>query len=179
MKRASIVIAIGLVCGNAYCALMTWGVGAPLGGSGEVRYKDGSLVALNSDWLVELVNADTEQVLYSTTDGFNIQQGIFFHTCETDAGWNGLNVKTVIFDSNTKETAGFFAEFSIPTTLSWVDTTPPAPPASLNYDAGEVTAVLGSGPGQWQAIPEPTVAAFIGVFGGGLIVTRRLFSKKA
>lgn len=152
---------------------LLWGSDQGFGGGGQVVYTNGLAIASGTGWLVELINTADDSVLYSTTTGF-IGDGFFYATPDATA-WNGLDVRSIVYDAPDKESAGLFAEFSNGGNLSW--STTPAPPGSFNYNAGQVTATIGSGPGQWQAIPEPTVAAFIGVFGGAMLIARRLFSK--
>ena len=174
MKKILIIALLGAaVSGSLADPLLYWGSENAVIGSGqEVLYTNGLAVVAASDWLIELVNEADDSVLYSTTDGFLAGEGTFFDTPDA-TGWNGLNVRTVIFDAPTKEAAGMFAEFTLIGNLSWgID---PAPPGTFIYNAGGVTAELGSAPGQWQAIPEPAVAALLGIFGGGLLVARRLF----
>lgn len=141
---------------------------------GDVYYTDGQLVAENSDWLVELVNIADDIVLHSVTDGFLDGGGMFYADVVDADGWAGLSVKTVIYNSNVKSNATLKAEFTSQHTFTtWGD----PPPASVaDYYAGGVTPVLGTDPGQWQAVPEPAVASFILIFGGSMLIGRRFFS---
>ena len=176
MKKYFIAILVGVSISNVVAdPTLLWGSDEGFGGSGQVVYTNGVAISSGTEWLVELINEADDNVLYSTTAGF-VGDGFFYATPDATA-WNGLDVRSVIYDAVNKEDADLFAEFSNIGNLSW--STTPAPPGSFSYNAGEVTATLGSNPGQWQAIPEPTVAAFIGVFGGGMLIARRLFSKQA
>ncbi len=178
MNKFITVVVACVACINVSASpIFYWGSDGGLDlTAGDVYYKDGALVAASSDWLVELVNVADDTVLYSVTDGFQDGAGLFYADVVDADGWNGLSVKTVIYDANIKEDADFFAEFTQQYAISWGS---PTPPTISDYYAGEVTATLGSNPGQWQAIPEPTVAALIGLFGGGMLVARRLFAKEA
>jgi hypothetical protein len=174
MKKLILYAAI-LVCGVASAdPILFWGSDTAFGAGSGVVYTNGVSVAQGSNWLVELINTADESVLYSTTSGFAAGDGVFFDTPDATS-WNGLTVKTVIYDASTKETAGLFAQFTATANLSW--STVPTAPATFDYNAGSVSSALGTGAGQWQAIPEPTVAALIGIFGGGMVAGRRLFLK--
>lgn len=154
--------------------LLYWGSDQAFGGTDQVLYTNGVAIAQGSDWLIELVNVADDSVLYSTTSGFLAGDGLFFETPDA-SGWNGLSVKSVIYNAPTKQEAGLFAEFTFVGAMTWSDV--PAPPATFNYNAGGVTAVLGTGAGQWQAIPEPAVVSLIAIFGSGLFAGRRFFAK--
>ncbi len=142
--------------------------------SGDVYYHDGSLVSQGSDWLVELVNVADDSVLFSLNDGFLDGDGLFYADAVDAVAWNGLTVKTLLYNNSVKSNATYFAEFTSQYTFSWGA---PPPPTLSDYDAGYVTQNLGTNPGEWQVIPEPTVAALIGIFGSGLLISRRIFAK--
>ncbi len=161
---------------------LLWGSnGAFTDGSGDCYYTNGLLIAVDTDWLIELINTADDSVLYSVTNGFSYAgvDGLFYGSdpAPDAAAWNGLTVKSIIYNAPTKKDATLFAEFTQQTTLSW--DTDPAPPGTVEYNAGVVTASLGSNPGEWQAIPEPAVGGLIVIFGTGMIVARRMFTKGA
>jgi hypothetical protein len=78
---------------------------------------------------------------------------------------DNIDVYTVIFDQTTMGAASSFVV---------ADANPydvGANDPAVDYNLGSSIA------GEFQAIPEPAVASFILIFGGGLLVSRRLFSK--
>ena len=173
-KTMLLIIACGMVSGAFADPSLLWGSdGAFTTGSGDCYYTNGVLIAQNTDWLVELINTADDTVLYSVNNGFaQGVDGLFYGSdpAPDAAAWNHLTVKTIIYSAHDKASASLFAEFTEQVTFSW--STTPAAPGSVNYNAGVVTAT------QWQAIPEPAVAGLIGIFGTGILVTRRLFSKE-
>ena len=82
---------------------------------------------------------------------------------------DGANVYTVIFDATSMALAtSFVVVDATPFDIGAGGTgEPPLPP--IAYSAGSSIA------GDYQVIPEPAVAALLGIFGGGLLVARRLF----
>ncbi len=175
MKTLWIPLVAGLLCLGAHAdPTLYWGSDTAFGSGTGVVYTNGVLVPIGTHWLVELINTADDSVLYSTTDGFTAANGTFFVLSEATA-WNGMVVKTVIYDAATRELAGLKAQFSGgPFLLNW--STSPTP-GIFNYNAGYVTAARGSAPGQWQAIPEPAVATLLGIFGVGMLMGRRIFSE--
>lgn len=179
MKKLWIPVLIGLIGLGAHAdPILFWGSDSAFSAVGSgVYYINGELVPQGTQWLVELVNNADGSVLYSTTDGFANGQGQFFSIPDATA-WNGMVVKTVIYDAATRELAGLQAEFSGGAfSLSW--STLPSPPSTFSYDAGSVTSALGWGAGQWHAIPEPAVATLITVFGSGLLMVQRISKRSA
>ena len=186
MKKIIVLVALcGMVSGALADPALLWGSdGAFSTGVGDCYYTNGVLIAANADWLVEIIDTADDSVLYSINNGFDQGvDGLFYGSNPSPeaSGWNGLTVKTVIYDAPMKENAGLFAEFTQQTTFFW--STEPAPPGAVTYNAGIVSSTydpLGQGiPGQWQAIPEPAVAGLLGIFGGGMLITRRIFKKEA
>ena len=180
MKKTILLVALsGVVSGAFADPSLLWGSnGAFTTGTGDCYYTNGVLIAQNTDWLIELINVADDTVLYSVNNGFAREvDGLFYGSdpAPDAAAWNGLTVKTIIYNANKKEDATLFAEFTQQTNFSW--STTPAPPATVDYNAGVVTASLGSNPGEWQAIPEPTVGGLIVTFGAGLVLVRRRLSK--
>ena len=176
MKKFLVAIIFGLSAMGALAdPLLYWGSDlAYTPGGDAVLYTNGLAVVQDSNWLVELINLADDSVLHSTTSGFLAGAGAFFSAVDA-GGWNGLNVKTVIYNAPTKEEAGLFAEFTFVGNLLW--SMVPSPPAVFSYNAGSVSAELGSGPGQWQAIPEPAVSGLICLFSVALLSVKRVFKK--
>jgi len=147
--------------------------GKAFGSGSGVYYTNGELVPAGTQWLVELIDTSNGDVLCSTTDGF-IGNGTFFASPDASS-WNGMVVKTVVYDAAARELAGLQATFSSGALLlSW--SVAPVP-GTFNYNAGHVDSPIGFSPGQWHAIPEPTVTALLGLAGGGMMVGRRIFRK--
>jgi hypothetical protein len=175
MKRSVPFLAALLALGAQASPTLQWGSDTAFGSGIGVVYTNGVLVPVGTHWLVELINTADDSVLYSTTDGF-AANGLFFKTPDA-AAWNGMLVKTVIYDAATRELATLQAQFSGGSLLlSW--NTLPSPPSIFTYNAGYVTSAKGFAPGQWHAIPEPAVASLIGIFGGGMLMSRRIFRER-
>lgn len=117
--------------------LIQWISDNAVGGSENVVDVNGQPIPQSSDWLVELVDSGTDEVLGSTTAGFLAGAGLFIETPD-GSGWNGQNVKTVIYSSSVKTSAVFSAEFNASTSMVW-SAVPTAPPVFL-YNAGGVQA---------------------------------------
>lgn len=175
-KSVGLLLGMGLLGAVVHAdPILFWGSDTAFGSGSGVVYTDGMLVSQGTHWLVELIDTADDTVLHSTTNGFTSGDGLFFAAPDA-AGWNGKIVKTVIYDAVTKELATYQAMFSGGAQLlSWNET--PSPPSTFNYDAGIVTSLKGGAPGQWHVVPEPTVAALISVFGGGMLLSKRIFKK--
>lgn len=173
LGKVIVALLVSQAVANA-AILMYWGSDGGLDDPfyGDVYYRDGSLVSQGSDWLVELVNTADDSVLISINDAFLDGDGVFYSEQDAES-FNGLTVKTVIYDAADKGSAQYFAEFTAQTTFTWGT---PAPP-SVDYFAGVVTSVTGTQPGEWQAIPEPAVAGLLSIAGIGLLFGRRIFRK--
>lgn len=190
MKKIIIVfvmlISIGTIKSQADLAWFSQAGWDDIGG--DVYQSNGSLVPIDSDWLIALVSTndyasisdlnDTTTALYTTTDGFSsgmvtgdgrfYQEGVIM-----DDSWQNLTVFAVLYNASQKINATEFALFSVENTFgTWGMI-----PASEEFNFDGVTSQTGPGLGQWQAIPEPAVAGLISIFGFGLIGVRRIFFK--
>ena len=108
---------------------------------------------------------------------------------DTDVGNNDINngyYFVRLYDNEAKAQDDWYLQFNLRgPTLKEFDTEP-RPPHYVTADDisnlvgdGQDTIDLNDANYGHQAIPEPAVASLIGIFGGGLIITRRVFSKKA
>lgn len=80
---------------------------------------------------------------------------------------DSVDIYTVLFNSSTLGGATSFI-VAEPTP---VDSGVGGVGTPVNYNLGTTFS------GNWQAVPEPAVASLIAIFGGGLLVSRRIFSK--
>jgi hypothetical protein len=145
MKKIGIAaLSFCLILTTSADPLMQWVSDNATGGPGSVVDSNGSPLPPTTDWMVELVDTSDQSVLYSTTAGFQTAAGRFIETPDATA-WNGLHVKTVIYNANTTNAATMKAEFSNTVLLSWG--TDPAPNAVERNNAGAIDAM------DWQ----PTV----------------------
>ena len=80
---------------------------------------------------------------------------------------DNIDVYTVVFNKNNMGSA---TEFVVADASPFdVGVHDPA----TDYNLGSSIA------GSFQAIPEPAVAGLLGIFGGGMLITRRIFKKEA
>lgn len=177
MKGLKILTAACLLSTGAFAdALLYWGSdeGFDATTTADVFDRFGDAITAGSSWLVELRDATTEEVIYSTNNGFDpgfVVDGQFYiDGAVISEAYNGSTFKTVVYDASTAAAANYTADFSVTPQLSW-SWSSPSPPTDVDYLAGGVSQ------GDWQAIPEPAVAGLIGLFGGGMLLYRRLFSK--
>ena len=193
-KVTSILFAVIFAGSISHAGLVDWSAGDAMGDPVAATFQTGWLVAIYQDvnednsgsgsWFNEL-RLDNSGVVTSlglTADdvflGFTttvMAPGSFVTITPSDFGPSGLadniDVYSVVFDAADMGSALNF----VVTDLSPFDVgAVQAPNTPVQYFAfGDSIA------GDYQAIPEPTVAAFIGVFGGGMLIARRLFSKQA
>lgn len=140
--------------------------------------------AFGTDQLTLTNPAPYDAALMSTKNGFELGgPGLFYLITppgDVPEGWNGLSVKTIICSAPVKSNTTLYAKFTLRTDLIWDTGLTPSP---MDYNEGTVSSTydpLGQEvAGQWQAIPEPTVAALVGLFGGSMLIGRRLFAKEA
>lgn len=136
----------------------------------ELRLKDNGLGTVDPIASSDLTSDD--ELLGFTTVVAVVVPGtvIAINTKELDLADN-IDVYTVIFNNADIASAG---QFVVTDSSPFNSGSAHAPDVPLLYKAFDTSIA-----GNFQAIPEPTVAAFIGVFGGGMLIARRLFSKQA
>lgn len=89
---------------------------------------------------------------------------------DIDVQPNGANVYSVIFDAGTMLGAtNFVVADSTPFDVGSGGAGEP-PVTTVSYSLGTTIT------GDWQAVPEPAVASLILIFGGSMLVGRRVFS---
>lgn len=137
-------IGLGASAVSAAPVIMEWGSANYFGKPGNVVYTNGSAILAGTQWLVELVNIHDGSVLLVETNGFE-NVGTFFTYADVDPAWDGLEVKTIIYDAGTKEEALFYAEFSNQEVLEIP--LMPFPGQEPRFNAGAVTAA------DWRLIP--------------------------
>ena len=95
-------------------------------------------------------------------DGANINAGYFL---------------VRLFDDSAKAEDDWYLQFDLagPTLTEYNIVPRPTPYLTANLLPGGSTIDLDDATYGHQAIPEPAVAALLGIFGGGLLVARRLF----
>ena len=146
------VLWIGL--GASAATILYWGGDNSFGGSGNIVDLNGVPVPAGTDWRVELVNTADGSVLAIETNGFSGAAGEFFVNAVAESWWDGIDVKTVIYDASTYEEALYYAEFSIQQTLS-IPFMPPLPGMEPEYNAGSVTSnawhLVPVDPAEWAA----------------------------
>ena len=86
-----------------------------------------------------------------------------------------------LFDDSAKAEDDWYLQFDLAgPVLTEYDIVPrPTPYLTANLMPGGSTIDLDDATYGYQAIPEPTVAALLGIFGSSMLVGRRLFSKKS
>ena len=102
---------------------------------------------------------------------------------DTDVGGADINVGYFFvrqFDDDARALDDWYVQFNMagPTLTDSSDLPPPPNYISANLMPGGAAIDLDHTTYGHQIIPEPTVAALIGLFGGGMLVSRRIFSKK-
>ena len=97
---------------------------------------------------------------------------------EADAGNNyqGKYAYVVAFDKEHATYSGL-GSIALGTyygigSISGALASPDAPSAPQDFNSGNIQTSL-------QTIPEPAVAGLLGIFGGGMLITRRIFKKEA
>ncbi len=91
----------------------------------------------------------------------------FYNFSKTVQVEDNVDIYTVLFDSSDVTMASqYIVADSAPTDSGAGDTGSP-----VSYNIGDTFS------GTWQAIPEPAVASFIAIFGGGMLFARRIFKK--
>jgi hypothetical protein len=109
---------------------------------------DGVELPSGSTWLIQLLDLDSGNVLFSapagsiTAIGPGVPYGVFYTTIADVGPRRGYSVGARIFNSDSEATASRWAMFSNTTTLAW--NTVPTAPATVAYDAGQVA------PGDWR-----------------------------
>lgn len=153
MKFATYTIGLFLLCAAAWAdPLLHWASDNAAGGGGRVHDSGDVPLAQNSHFLVELIDADTDTVLYATNEGFSTGAGQLFLSPDASDSWNGRNVKTRIYNSSTKAIALEYADFSGVEALTW--STEPAAPGTVLYNAGAVVA------SQWEYLTDLELEQF-------------------
>jgi hypothetical protein len=186
MKKLTIFIAWMTVCSVAQASLINW-TSDFISNDPEVgaSFQAGWLVLMYQDvngdnagnWNNELrlasdgsvtstgVTSDDIKLSYETTVVNPFLTVMTLNTVPNVSVADDIHVYTVIIDASTLVGAA---------NLIVADTSP--------FDVGQhdpaVDYNIGSDlAGNWQAIPEPAVASFIMIFGGGLLFSRRIFMK--
>jgi len=189
MKKTLLIGSMAAILATAAGAgpLINWGsdyafsfVGAP-----DCVDKDGAIIPTTSDWVVQLIRADTSASLFTYPNDLSIPPGAGFGFWEIFAtagvgygsipgstpgldSWNGMSVFTRIWAASTvgNPAIDWHAD-TTPTPLSWnIDT----PPTLVNYNFGEVTQPM------W--VPEPGTGILV-LAGAAVAIFRRRRTEEA
>ncbi len=157
---------------------LIWSATSPVAQAGADAVL-GSGEFLLSDYLTAAGDAGTFSS--STVDRYN----------DSDVGNNDVNngyFFVRIFDNTAKADSDWYLQFDL-AGPNLKDSTAQPPPPEATYDTGNLIDSTVGGGGQfialndsnfgYQAIPEPAVGGLIVIFGTGMIVARRMFTKGA
>ena len=103
---------------------------------------DGAEVPSSSNWLIQLLDLDSGNVLFAAPAGSimalgqGVSYGAFYTTLADVGSRRGYSVGTRVLNSDSEATASRWAMFSKTTTLAW--NTVPFAPATFTYDVGQV-----------------------------------------
>lgn len=192
MNKAVSVLTMALIAGIASAD-----IAVDFKNNGDLVYEAGSSTVFVDQALVQLIwtasvpsqqagvggtLGDGEQLLYSilTTSGFagtwSDQYPGILEFVDTDVGGADINagyffVRT--FDNSALGLGDYYLQqYQQGPVLAEYNTEPAPAPYSTFQELGGSLDAQGN-----QVIPEPAVAALIGIFGGGMLISRRIFSR--
>lgn len=196
MKKVLMFCALSLIAGIAFAD-----IGIDLKNNGGIVYAAGSSTTFVDQALVQLIWSPTnlaqatdvsvdsylspgEKVLYSliTTSGFagtwSDQYPGILEFMNADVGGSDINVGYFfvrIFDNTKLGVNDFYLQQYVqgPNLTEYAANPPPTPYSTFQQLGGSLDSQ------GYQIIPEPAVASLIVIFGGGMLVSRRIFSRKS